>query len=323
VGVWEQISPPGGISADFALDPAHAGTLYVGAGEGGFGVHKTTDCGATWTHVSTGENSDKLEQGSSTTFKIDPIDGALYTNSLYGANGVYRSTNGGVDWQIVTPTGQGMPDFVGHIDMDPEDPKHLFALFHTVCAGVNGEFSYEDQVGCFGETTDAGATWKAHYRTPKFQPEVMVFLLHGKTWIAASDGLQRTTDGGETWTKVSDSMAGGHSTRPPYHAADGSYYAGTGSGVLLSPGDSDGSSWSLIGDKGFLLGATGSGKDIYISGHDGVWTSAEDDGESWTLMPGSPTHSDGCSADPRTFDNDHHLLYVSCHTGGFWRMRTE
>ena len=73
---------------------------------------------AAWQHVSTGRNSALLESGSCTTLQIDPKNGTLYTNGLYGANGIYKSTNGGVDWDIVTPpASQGFPDFVGHIDM--------------------------------------------------------------------------------------------------------------------------------------------------------------------------------------------------------------
>jgi photosystem II stability/assembly factor-like uncharacterized protein len=258
--------------------------------------------------------------GRQTTFKVDKYTGTLFTNALYGHNGVYKSTNGGKDWQNITPTGQGMIDFVGHIDIDPDDGNHLLAMFHAGCGGYES-FSG----GCFGETTDGGATWKAHYHSPNFPAEVMAWLLHGDTWLAgASEGLVRTTDGGETWTKVSDLGAGGHSTRPPYLASDGAYYAGTSyGGVLRSDPASDGTSWSNPQNMPWLLGATGDGKDIFISGKDGIWKSPETDGLSWTVMPGSPSHGDGCSMDPRTFDSDHHLLYLSCVNDGMWRMRTE
>jgi hypothetical protein len=320
VGVWEEITPPDGMTGDFALDPAHAGTVYVGGGDGGIGIRKTTDCGSTWEHVSTGPGSEDVEAGGQTTFQIDGVKGTLYTNSLYGHDGVYKSTNGGVDWQNITPSGEGMHSFIGHIDIDPEDGDHLLAMHHAACAGDG-----DRQGGCFGETTDGGATWKAHYHEPQFPGEVMVFLLHGGTWIAgASEGMLRTTNAGETWTKVSDLGAGGHSTRPPYRASDGAYYAGTSlGGVLRSDPGTEGASWSNAGNMQWLLGATGDGTNVYISGQAGIWTSPESDGTNWELMPNSPTHSDGCSTDPHTFDADHHLLYVSCHTDGFWRVRTQ
>jgi photosystem II stability/assembly factor-like uncharacterized protein len=322
VGVWENISPPTNDAGDFVLDPGHSGTLYVGSELNGNGVWKTTNCGSTWEEASTGTGSEHIKAGRQTTFKIDPVSGTLYTNSLYGHDGVYKSTNDGVDWINVTPSGQGMHSFIGHIDIDPEDGNHLLAMFHAPCAGLNGDHD----AGCIGETTDGGETWTAHYRTPDFPGEVMAYLLHGDTWVAgASDGLVRTTDAGATWTKVSDLGAGGHSARPPYRASDGAYYAGTSyGGVLRSEPESDGTTWTSIGGMPWLLASTGDGKNVFIAGQSGVWTSPESDGMNWEVMPGSPSHSDGCAMDPRAFDHDHHLLYVSCFgADGMWRYRTE
>jgi hypothetical protein len=332
VGKWESVTIPGMDSpGEYVLDPRYPGTIYVGAAFNSAGVSKSTDCGATWKHVSTGRNSDKLQSGRCTTFQIDRNDGTLYTNSLYGANGIYKSTNGGVDWDIVTPpANQGFPDFVGHIDMDPDDPLHLLSLFHTTCAG-NG--AYAGGVGCFGETKDGGATWIPHYNSnPSFPSEVMVYLLRGNSWVAAVNGnygLMRTLDAGKTWAEVSMVGGGGHSTRTTYRAKNGAYYIGITYGILRSPPGSGGASWTQLPNTGQAnLGTTGNGTQMFVAGHDGVRTSPEDDGVNWTLMPGSPYHSDGCTMDPNTFDNSHNVLYVSCFDSqgqtmdhGVWRVR--
>jgi hypothetical protein len=332
VGKWESLPIPGmDAPGEFVLDPRFPGTIYVGAAFNNAGIHKSTDCGATWQHVSTGRNSDKLQNGRCTTFQIDRNNGTLYTNSLYGTNGIYKSTNGGVDWDIVTPpTSQGFPDFVGHIDMDPDDPSHLLSLFHTTCAGTDG---YAGGVGCFAETKNGGATWIPHYNNnPSFPSEVMVYLLRGDTWVAAvngSVGLMRTLDAGKSWAQVSSNGGGGHSTRTTYRAKNGAYYIGVSNGILRSPPGSSGASWTLLPNTGvYNLGATGNGTQMFVAGHEGVRTSPEEDGVNWTLMPGSPMHSDGCTVDPNTFDNSHNLLYLSCFDSqgqpmdhGFWRVR--
>jgi hypothetical protein len=315
VGTWESVDIPGmAAPGEYVLDPRFPGTIYVGAAFNNSGVSKSTDCGASWEHVSTGRNSALLESGRCTTFQLDRTSGDLYTNALYGANGIYKSTNGGVDWDIVTPpSNQGFPDFVGHIDMDPDDPQHLLSLFHTTCAGAAG---YAGGVGCFAETRNGGATWIPHYRNPSFPSEVMVYLLHGDTWVAAangSEGLVRTMDAGQTWSKVSSETGGGHSTRTAYRAKNGAYYIGVGSGILRSAPGADGGTWAMVPNTGvYNLGVTGNGAQMFAAGHEGVRTSPEDDGVNWTLMPGSPSHSDGCTMDPNTFDNSHNVLYVSC-----------
>src|SRR5262245_47337676 len=68
VGKWERLTVQGMPQpGEYVLDPRTAGTLYTGDSWDGKGLYKSTDCGATWTHVSTGRNSDKMASGRCTT----------------------------------------------------------------------------------------------------------------------------------------------------------------------------------------------------------------------------------------------------------------
>jgi photosystem II stability/assembly factor-like uncharacterized protein len=323
VGVWERLGPMGlrtGPTA-FAVDPVNRGTVYLGTGDGCQGgqcdgVFKTTDCGATWQHVSDGTNAAAINGGDNWTFEIDPTNpDVLYTNSGYGALGLYKSTDRGVNWTEITPKGDGAPGFVSRTQMDPDDPRHLLVDWHSDCTGPSGP-------GCFAETKDGGQTWVEYYHSPPWSGQANVYLLNTLTWIVASDGLFRTTDGGKTWTKLNTSLAvGGHSAGRLYRAKQKAYYIGTTSGVIRSTWDENGANWTEIPNSGvWVFGMTGDGTSMFSGGQAGFMQSAESDGLTWTLMPNSAKHSDGCAGgvDP---DPKHNLLYASCGIDGFYRVR--
>ncbi|HEV8247569.1 MAG TPA: hypothetical protein VGP93_17450, partial [Polyangiaceae bacterium] len=70
-GTWQKINPPDanpastfddGLTGDVVTDPIDSGTVYVGVK--GFGIYKSTDCGATWTKLNTGRNADMVRRGT-------------------------------------------------------------------------------------------------------------------------------------------------------------------------------------------------------------------------------------------------------------------
>ena len=321
VGKWERLAPTNlktGPTA-FVVDPVNHGTVYLGTGDACVapncdGVFKSTDCGATWAHVNTGRNAAALNGGTQWTFEIDKDDPQiLYTNSGYGTLGLYKSSNGGVDWDDITPKGDGAAGFVSRTQMDPADSKHILMDWHADCTGANP--------GCFAETKDGGASWVEH-TDPAWAAQPNVYLLNTLTWVISSNGLFRTTDGGKTWAKLpGDIVAGGHSAGRLYRAKDQAYYIGTPFGIIRSTWASNGGEWALLPMSGaWVFGITGDGVSMYAGGQGGFMQSAETDGLAWTSMPDSAHHADGCSAnvDP---DPKHNLVYASCGTDGFWRAR--
>lgn len=149
-GTWEEITPPevkagfgkskdGGGTFAFAIDPVNQGTVYLGTLYQK--VWKSTDCGATWTHVATGKNGAVVDSGMNWTFAVDPIEpNVVYTNSGYGGNGLFKSKNGGVDWDVVWPP-PAQPElgkaftynFANVVAMDPKDHLHILLTFHESC----------------------------------------------------------------------------------------------------------------------------------------------------------------------------------------------
>jgi hypothetical protein len=345
VGTWENITPPAvaamlpprgrggpgtctyGVSA-VATDPSNPAIVYLGTCAMGF--WKSTDCGATWTHINTGTHGADLDRGSNWTIAVDPVTpNVVYTSSGYGTNQGYRSTNGGVDWERFWPPADGSLagavdyDFVGQIVMDPSNHRHLLVSFHGEC---NAPYN----VACIGETTDAGATWHIVNGDRSWaggEGQFVYFLNDSRTWLWGSqtNGLWRTTDGGAHWTTVPVARLG-HGAGGLYRATDGAFYLGAND-LLRSP---DGITWTVISvpSGGPIAGLIGDGTALYASrGY--PWggqnapppyapfsTSAETDGRTWTRLA-APMMTNGGGL---VYDPDHRILYSSNEEAGFWRV---
>ncbi|HWB76020.1 MAG TPA: hypothetical protein VG755_13720 [Nannocystaceae bacterium] len=341
VGTWEEITPPvqplpdqepcpyGGAFAMNPQDPA-----MVWAGSCNQGIWKTSDCGATWAHINTGENGDVLDAGRQWTFAIDPGDpDVLYTNSGYGSfsNGAFKSIDGGVSWSQLWPPQQpelqGVVeyDFVAAVEMDPDDSQHLLLSFHATCAAPHSE-------ACFGESEDGGDTWRLIDGEPQWaggEGQFIYFLDDRETWLwgSQSNGLWRTDDAGESWTAVTDNMAQGHAGGQLYRASDGAFYLPALEGILRS---ADGTSWDTVPNSGnVMLGLTGNGTTMWASRgfpwdpsddlYQPFWTASESDGLTWSQLD-SPMLSNGGQL---AYDEVHHLLYSSNLGAGMWRVVVE
>jgi len=347
-GVWEEITPPvaplHGImpcpyGGEFVMNPLDPSVLYVGSCNEG--IWKTTDCGSTWNHVNTGKSGEALDTGRQWTFLIDPVDpDVLYTNSGYngyvtggtfdgnGVSGAFKSTNGGVDWQVIWPPSDPalskvvQYNFVGHLAMDPTDRQHLLVSFHAACAAPHS-------AACFGESHDGGGTWKLVDGESQWaggEGQAIYFLDNGSTWLfgSQSNGLWRTSDSGAHWTDLN--VTQGHAAGALYRAKDGTFYMATPNGMLRSP---DGVAWALVPKSGdIMLGVTGNGTTLFASRgfpwdpsttlYEPFWTSPENDGQHWTQMS-SPMLSNGGSL---AYDKAHHLLYSTDLGAGVWRVVT-
>src|SRR5262249_49133285 len=147
---------------------------------------------------------------------------------------------------------------------------------------------------------------------------------NSQTWLYASqsNGMWRTSDGGQTW-KLIDATFGGHNGGQLYRTQAGVYYQSGPAGLLRSP---DGINWSRIESVGTgMIGVTGSARALYAShgpyaespAYLPYHTSPETDGQTWTELS-SPMLSTG--GYELAYDPDHHVLYSTNGTAGFWRV---
>ena len=113
--------------------PDNPAIVYAGADSNG--IFKSTDCGATWALVNTGTNAAAMSSGRPWSLVIDPVvPDLMYAVEGYGASGLWKSTNAGVDWvQILTSNITGAFYSGGQItgiSLDPTDHTHIVLESH-------------------------------------------------------------------------------------------------------------------------------------------------------------------------------------------------
>jgi hypothetical protein len=350
-GTWEKITPDG-ISTALALmvDPFDSSTVWLGTwqqmGETGKdGLFKSTDCGASWAHVSTGILGSDVDRSALWSMAIDPITrGTMYVVGAYGVMGLLKSTNGGVDWTQTMPAGGNVsqvvggngqwPPWIGSVSMDANDPLHLVLGTHDNCTGAYAP-------ACGAESTDGGATWSV-FTTPFLKgwaEQTGPYVIDAHSWLyaAAVDGLWLTNDRGATWKDVTPAgvtgAAGGEfTTHPLGPRADGSYFLPSYNKSGLIRSTDRGASWSVIAGTppaNYYLGFTfGDGK-IYLGDYLNLtYTVASESAPTvWSTLappPGLPLPQSEAGvfqgAMYLDYDPAHHILYSNNFKAGVWRQ---
>ncbi len=206
-----------------AVAPSNPDIIYVGSGEGlqrpdlsvGDGIYKSADGGKTWQHLG-------LRDGLQIPMiLVDPGDpNRVYVAVLghpYGPNaerGVYRSTDGGRNWQKILYQDED----TGAVDLafDPANPRTLYAVLWAARQGPweNGQWQGK-QSGLF-KSTDGGDTWRPLTQglpgpadnlgrigisVAASNPRILYANVEASL---RTSGVYRSDDAGESWRRVND-----------------------------------------------------------------------------------------------------------------------
>lgn len=199
--------------------PDHLYTIYVAFWTGG--LWKTTNDGTTFTPLF--DKQDRLTIGD---VAIAPSDSrivwvgtgdAFTSRSSFAGDGVYKSLDGGKSW-----ANMGLADtqHIARIRIDPRDPDTVYV------AAMGHLYSGNAERGVF-RTTDGGKSWKkVLYINDKVgvidlvmdpeNPKILYAATYDKKrlpWQMVNggprSGIYKTTDGGNTWTRLSGGLPGG------------------------------------------------------------------------------------------------------------------
>jgi photosystem II stability/assembly factor-like uncharacterized protein len=219
---WRSIGPAftSGRIADFAFNPANRSEWFVAVASGH--VWKTLNNGTTFTPVF--DNYGAYAIGC---VKMDPSNPNVvwvgtgennHQRALGYGNGVYKSLDGGKSWKNM---GLKESRQIGMIAISPENSDIVFVAAEGSVWGPGGDR------GLY-KTTDGGATWKKVLdisihtgvnsviidpRDPRImyasseQRRRHVFTKIGG---GPESAIYKSTDGGETWRKLTSGLPGGH-----------------------------------------------------------------------------------------------------------------
>ena len=206
---------------DVAVSASDPDVVWVGTGErlmarssyAGTGVFKSTDAGETWANMGL---LDSHHIGRVVIHPKDPdVVYVAAIGHMYSFNeqrGLYRTLDGGKTWKRVlyVDSKTGVIDVV----MDPSDPKVLFASTWQRDRKAWGHEAYGPGSGLH-RSTDGGDSWerlagglpvggavgRIAVDIARSNPEV-VYAAVDVAGRAASEGVYRSEDGGQTWRKV-------------------------------------------------------------------------------------------------------------------------
>ncbi len=200
------------------MAPSDPNIVYVGSGEGlhrpdlsvGDGIYKSTDAGATWTHLGL-RDGQQISQ-----MAVDPRDPnrlfVAVAGHPYGPNperGIYRSTDGGQSFEKVLYKDENIGG--SDVQIDPSDSNVVYATLWEAREGPwenggwNGGGGGHLQVD--RRRHRPGSNWREACPAASCKPTCRFRAAIPKLLFAvvATKGnveLYRSDDGGESWTTV-------------------------------------------------------------------------------------------------------------------------
>lgn len=313
--------------ASIAVTPANPNYVYVlygdGSDSGFYGLYRSTNSGSSFSLRSNSPNIFTYDETGSGTggqswydmaLAVSPTDAeAVYVGGI----NVWNSTNGGTSWNILTHWVH--PAILGYVHAD----IHTLDFFggNLYCGSDGGLFKSIDNGNTWGDLSSGmeimqfygfGVSAQNAYKIIGGAQDNGTNYLNNNTWVhvlgadgmeaaidptnslimygeTQSGGLNRTTDGGASWTDIVPAGAGNAAWVMPYvidpnNAA--TLYAGFNEVWKTTD---RGNSWTQISNFGttatlrYIAVAPSNSNYIY-TGTGGTLTKTTNGGTSWTVI---------------------------------------
>lgn len=321
---WQSMGPVNvtGRVGVLAIHPADGDAVY--AGTTGGGVWRTTNGGSSWSALMNNELSLAIgglgiaasnpsvlyaatgEWTAGIGFPVDPVTRGV---------GVYRTSNGGGDWDLCAPIPS---DVCSSVAVDPTNPARVF---------VGGGLALH-------RTRDGGRTWDIPVGRTNgvFDSEISDVVIDPNDVDRIYIGVHRTgvflsTDGGNTWAQLTNGIDtgsvadspkialgrnGAHGTRfVAVKMGERVYRSTDGGATFTRRTDVGGSIWYFAWTN--VIAVDPQDEDVLFAGAVSLFRST-DGGATWSFTaPGVHSDNQSISFDPA----DHNHVYVATD-GGIW-----
>jgi photosystem II stability/assembly factor-like uncharacterized protein len=296
--------------------PGQPDTFYFGSVGGG--VWKTDNAGRTWEPIF--DNEPVASIGAIGVAPSDPnvvyvgTGEADMRSQISFGDGMYKSTDAGKTW---THIGLDNTRQIGRVLVDPHDPDIVFVAALGHAYGANPER------GVY-RSTDGGATWKkVLYKNENVGAIDLAFdptnsrTIYASLWntrrppwsiyppsYGPGSGIFKSTDGGDTWTQLTDRLPTeavgriGLAVAPSNAERIYAVVDAKDGGIFRS--DDAGATWHKTSDqrriwqRGWYFGrivVDPKNPDIVYTSDTSVYRS-EDGGRTWTAFKGAPGGDD-------------------------------
>ena len=211
-----------------AIDPKNPNVVWVGTGENnhqralayGDGVYKSLDGGSSWENVGLKESRHIgmiAINPSNTEIVYVAAEGSAWGPG--GERGLYKTIDGGKSWSKVLNISENTG--VNNVILDPRNPDVIYVTTEQRRRHVHTKIGGGPESGV-QKSTDGGKTWKKIEKglpsvhkggmgiaISPVNPDYLYLIVE-----AAEDkgGFYRSTDRGESWSRMSD------------HSSSGQYY---------------------------------------------------------------------------------------------------
>ncbi len=310
---WESIFDGQGSYSigEVTIDPNNPDVIGVGTGENvsgrhvgfGDGVYRSRDGGKSWQNMGLAASEHigrVLVDPRDSNVVLVAAEGPLWSSG--GERGVYRTTDGGVNWIQVL----GVSDETGATDIerDPKNPDVLYAATYQRRRKIWALLSGGPESGIY-KSLDGGVTWrelrqglpkgpmgKINLAVSPMKPNVVYATIEAKP---DERGFYRSSDYGESWTKQNSYTSGG--TGPHYyqeiytspHVFDRVYQMD----VWINFTEDGGETFSELGEPqkhsdNHALAFVPGDPDYLLAGSDGGLYESFDHGGSWKYVSNLP-----------------------------------
>jgi photosystem II stability/assembly factor-like uncharacterized protein len=219
---------------DIVVDPA--GVVYAGYwevhGPGG-GVARSEDGGRTFT-VLPGIAGQAVR-----SLALAPSNPRLLVAGTLA--GVFRSRDGGQNWQRISPEDDAEIRNVNSVAIDPNDPETIYVgTWHLPW-----------------KTRDGGRNWRSIHTGMIEDSDIMTLTIDRRSsdvvYATACSGIYRTRDAAQRWTKIRGIPSSSRRTRAfaLHPLRTDTLYAGTTEGFWTS--EDSGASWRLRTDRRLVV----------------------------------------------------------------------